>query len=83
MALADVFDALITQRPYKPPMDYAHALDIIIKGRGTHFDPDLVDACVAQFDMFIKVAERNRDQVTDVSPNIQRMHTILRLRATS
>jgi putative two-component system response regulator len=83
MALADVFDALITQRPYKPPMDYGHALDIIIKGRGTHFDPDLVDACVAQFDVFIQVAEHNRDQVNDVSPNIQRMHNILRLRTTS
>lgn len=82
MALADVFDALITQRPYKPPMDYGHALDIIMKGRGTHFDPDLVDACVAQFDVFIQVAEHNRDQVMDAPPNLQRMHNLLRSRTT-
>ena len=44
MALADVYDALISKRVYKPPMSHADAVDIIKKGRGSHFDPDIVDA---------------------------------------
>ena len=43
-ALADVFDALTSKRPYKEPFSNEKALGIIREGRGTHFDPDLVDA---------------------------------------
>ncbi len=38
MALADVFDALICQHVYKPPMSFAQARDIITVERGRHFD---------------------------------------------
>ena len=44
MAVADVFDALLARRPYKEPMSTAQAISIILEGRGTHFDPDVVDA---------------------------------------
>lgn len=44
MALADVYDALISRRVYKPPFPHARAVAIIKEGRGTHFDPALVDA---------------------------------------
>jgi putative two-component system response regulator len=44
MALADVYDALISKRVYKPPMPHAEAVRIILAGRGIHFDPDVVDA---------------------------------------
>lgn len=44
MALADVYDALISKRVYKPPFSHRKAVDIIIEGRGKHFDPDMVDA---------------------------------------
>ena len=44
MALADVFDALISRRVYKEPMSYERARGIIEGGRGRHFDPDMVDA---------------------------------------
>lgn len=44
VALADVFDALTSERPYKAPMPIEKAMAIIKEGRGTHFDPDLVDA---------------------------------------
>ena len=42
-AVADVFDALTSRRPYKAPLSCAEALDILEQGRGTHFDPEVVD----------------------------------------
>lgn len=44
MAIADVFDALTSERPYKEIYDYDTAFEIIKKERGLHFDPILVDA---------------------------------------
>ena len=44
VALADVFDALTTERPYKKPMPLEQAYGIIKEGKGTHFDPQVVDA---------------------------------------
>ncbi len=43
-AIADVFDALSSRRPYKAPYSYDETMDIIRAGRGSHFDPSLVDA---------------------------------------
>ncbi|MBJ7551856.1 HD-GYP domain-containing protein [Marinomonas ostreistagni] len=45
-AIADVFDALCSERPYKPPFSYEKAISIIKEGKGNHFDPDLVDIFV-------------------------------------
>ncbi len=56
MALADVYDALISRRTYKDAMAHEAAADIIRKGRGTHFDPDVVDAFLATQDEFREVA---------------------------
>ena len=47
MAIADVYDALISQRVYKPALSHETAMEIIIEGKGRHFDPDVVDAFVA------------------------------------
>jgi len=44
MALADVYDALISKRVYKPPFPHEKALEIIVEGKGKHFDPDIVSA---------------------------------------
>ncbi len=44
MALADVYDALISKRVYKPALDHDLATELIVQDRGTHFDPDMVDA---------------------------------------
>jgi putative two-component system response regulator len=44
MAIADVYDALISRRVYKPPFTHTKAVDIIKEGKGQHFDPDMVDA---------------------------------------
>ena len=43
VAVADVFDALMSRRPYKPAFTTDQAIDIIKEGRGRHFDPDVVD----------------------------------------
>lgn len=61
MAVADVFDALISARVYKPAFPYPQARDMIIEGRGSHFDPDMVDAFVAQYGVFVEIAERYHD----------------------
>ena len=58
MALADVFDALISKRCYKPAFSIEDATAIIVKGRGSHFDPDVVDAFLANIDAFRDVAGR-------------------------
>ena len=56
MALADVYDALISKRVYKPPFPHAKAVQIIQEGRGTHFDPDVVEAFLALEDTFRNIA---------------------------
>ncbi len=43
MAIADVYDALVSERIYKPAMPHKDAVDIIIRDSGTHFDPGLVE----------------------------------------
>ena len=50
MAVADVFDALMSKRSYKPPFSYEDAVKIITDGSGTHFDPKVVAAFVAATD---------------------------------
>ncbi len=61
MAIADVFDALISKRVYKPAISFAGAREIIVAQRGLQFDPDIVDAFVEKFDAFVAIAERYRD----------------------
>ncbi|MCL2853293.1 MAG: response regulator [Defluviitaleaceae bacterium] len=43
MAIADVYDALVTDRPYKAAFSHEKAVQIIMEGKGTHFDPELID----------------------------------------
>ncbi|MCP3981954.1 MAG: HD domain-containing protein [bacterium] len=43
-AIADVFDALASRRPYKEPCTYEETMAILEQGRGSHFDPELLDA---------------------------------------
>ena len=61
MALADVFDALISARVYKAPIPYAEARAIIAAARGKQFDPDMTDAFLAGFDEFVAIAQRHRE----------------------
>jgi putative two-component system response regulator len=61
MALADVFDALVTPRVYKPASAWTHARSIIHAERGRHFDPEITDVFLAHFDEFCRIAERYID----------------------
>lgn len=65
MALADVFDALMTRRVYKPPMTLDEATKIIVDGRGKHFDPAVVDAFIACRERFAEIAARYADPLTE------------------
>ena len=56
MALADVYDALISKRVYKPPFPHEKAVEIIIEGKGNHFDPDIVDAFIELEQTFRNIA---------------------------
>jgi len=56
MALADVYDALISKRVYKPSFSHKKAISIITEGKGKHFDPDIVDAFMLVQDEFRQVA---------------------------
>lgn len=62
MAVADVYDALISRRVYKPGFSHADAVDIIREGRGTHFDPVIVDAFLAIADQFHQIAQTYADR---------------------
>ena len=65
MALADVYDALICRRVYKPGLSHGAAVQIIVEGRGTHFDPDVADAFLALSAEFNAVAQRFADTEAD------------------
>jgi putative two-component system response regulator len=61
MAVADVFDALIAERVYKDRMPFEEARRIIAEGRGVHFDPDIADVFLANFEAFMEIALQCRD----------------------
>lgn len=64
MAVADVYDALISRRVYKPAFTHEEAIDIMRKGRGTHFDPDILDGFLKITDEFKEIALRFRENET-------------------
>ncbi len=61
MAIADVYDALISKRVYKPPFSHDKAVAIIAEGKGQHFDPDMVDAFLELEDQFRQIALEHAD----------------------
>ena len=62
MALADVYDAMVSKRVYKPSMSHEVVRDTIVQGRARHFDPDIVDAFLAEEDQFVKIYNRLSDE---------------------
>ncbi|UFS63182.1 CHASE2 domain-containing protein [Sulfurimonas sp. HSL-3221] len=60
MALADVYDALISRRYYKEPFSFEETEAIIVEGRGSHFDPQIVDVFLALKEEFRRIAERHQ-----------------------
>jgi len=61
MAVADVYDALISARPYKKPFTHEAAVELITKSANAHFDPDVVAAFVELADEFRAIAEELKD----------------------
>ena len=57
MAVADVFDALVSKRIYKPQMPIEKAFSIIREGAGSHFDPEIVEVFFAAQDEIQKTKE--------------------------
>lgn len=62
VAVADVFDALTSERPYKRAWDLDRARTFLIEGRGSHFDPQCVDAMLACWDEVLGIRRRFRDE---------------------
>ena len=73
MAVADVYDALISRRVYKEGMPHAQAMGIMIEGRDKHFDPDILDAFVALQDEFHAIAARFHDSDADMAEKKMQM----------
>lgn len=71
MAVADVYDALISNRVYKAALDHHVAIGIILQGRGNHFDPDIVDAALAIQDDFASIAQKFHDEAVPAEPAVQ------------
>ena len=62
VAIADVFDALTSKRSYKEPFTLEKSFAIIREGRGSHFDPDVVDAFFAIQDEILSIKTRIADE---------------------
>jgi putative two-component system response regulator len=61
VAIADVFDALTTERPYKQPFSIEKSFAIIKEERGEHFDPEVVDAFFRIEDKILEIKEKYSD----------------------
>jgi putative two-component system response regulator len=66
MAVADVYDALVSRRVYKEGMPHEKAVQIIIDGKGNHFDPDMVDAFIEIQGEFMAIGQRYHDTDIDM-----------------
>ena len=55
VAVADVFDALVSERPYKNAWSTQAALEYMVSNRGKHFDPEILDAFMSQIDAVSKI----------------------------
>jgi CHASE2 domain-containing sensor protein len=60
MALVDVYDAVTTRRAYRSPMTHTEAVEFIVGGRGTHFDPAVVDAFIQVASVVERVSSEER-----------------------
>lgn len=61
VAVADVFDALTSERPYKPAWTLEAAVDFLLQGSGTHFDPNCVKAFLDAWDDVMEIRSRYQE----------------------
>jgi putative two-component system response regulator len=67
MAVADVYDALISKRVYKPAMGHSQAVEYLVQGRGKHFDPFIIDLLMDVIDEFQVIAAGFSDELSESS----------------
>lgn len=77
MAVADVYDALISRRVYKEGMSHAQAVEIIARGSGQHFDPDIVTAFMQLQDEFQAIAARYADSDQDMEKKRAQLEVLM------
>jgi putative two-component system response regulator len=63
MAIADVYDALTSKRPYKKPFSHSKAVDIIVNSSGTHFEPCIVDVFESVSDSFNNISQLYKQEL--------------------
>jgi putative two-component system response regulator len=68
MAVADVFDAMISRRVYKSPIPMAEVRTSMALQRGRHFDPDLLDAFLSDYEDFCDIARAHPDEGVALAP---------------
>jgi putative two-component system response regulator len=77
MAVADVYDALISRRVYKEPFPHAKAVEIMAEGKGRHFDPDILDAFLDLQDEFRAIAARHADSDQDMEQKKEQLERFI------
>ena len=73
IAIADVYDALISNKVYKAGVPHDKAVQVIFGERGAHFDPDMVDAFIEIQDEFESIARRHADTDSDMQRKMEYM----------
>ncbi|MEA1967592.1 MAG: HD domain-containing phosphohydrolase [Thermodesulfobacteriota bacterium] len=70
VAIVDVFDALMSKRPYKPPFSQEKVKLIFAEDKCKHFDPELLNIFMSNFDVFLdiykKISDMNKEDVSDI-----------------
>lgn len=66
VAVADVFDALTSERPYKPAWPMGRAVEFMQEARGKHFDPACIDAFFADWPAVLQIHERYQDDIKSI-----------------
>lgn len=77
LAVVDVYDAVISKRLYKPARSHHEALEIIVGGRGSAFDPAVVDAFMAVHDRIEAVAQRLQDTELELQDQIALLERVV------
>ncbi len=76
MAVADVYDALISKRVYKAAVSHLDAVEALRAGSGTHFDPNIIEAFLALQDEFRNIAQRFADVDVDEAAEAARLRLV-------
>ena len=74
MAIADVYDALISRRCYKPPFPHDKAMNLIREGKGTFFDPVIVEAFFAVEADIQAIASKFKDKIEETSDELKKIY---------